>query len=163
MPRPYNVVNATTPPHPKPQITMEKHLRVDEFFVRLTELFDSRRKEDHGSIFLTQKRLTYGEPPETFPEPTEEAPFPDLKPTKPLSILIRATDGKRTKQNRRKTTISTIVTPDAIEGFFVRYGEVCKLGMSGLKKRDKKKMKEKLKAKKRQKEGVMAEDIEKKP
>lgn len=146
--------------------------------MRLAELFDSRRKEDHGSIYLTQKRrmsaasdifqkadkiqVTYGEPAETFPDPTAEAPFPDLNPTKPLSILIRATDGKRTKQNKKKTTISTIVAPDAIEGFFMRYGEVCKLGMSGLKKRDKKKMKEKLKAKKRQKEGAVADENAKK-
>jgi len=51
--------------------------------------------------------------------------------------------------------ISTVVQPDAIEGFFVRYVEVMKAGMSGLKKRDrsgrKRKEKERQKAKKKEK------------
>lgn len=38
---------------------------------------------------------------------------------------------------------------DALEAFFARYAEVCKGGMSGLKKRDRSKAKEKLKAKKK--------------
>lgn len=114
-------------------------------------------------IFLkiaNQIVVTYGEPDETFPKPTDEAPFPDLHPTKPLSILIRATDGKRTKEKKKKSTISTIVTPDTMEGFFVRYAEACKMGMTGLKKRDKKKKKEKLKAKKKQKEGPVGDEGE---
>ncbi len=48
-----------------------------------------------------------------------------------------------------------MVQPDAIEGFFVRYAEVMKAGMSGLKKRDrsgrKRKEKERQKAKKKEK------------
>ncbi len=51
--------------------------------------------------------------------------------------------------------ISTVVQPDAIEGFFVRYAEVMKAGMSGLKKRDrsgrKRKEKERQTAKKKEK------------
>ena len=43
---------------------------------------------------------------------------------------------------------------DDLEAFFVRYAEVCKLGMSGLKKRDRSKAKEKLKAKKRKQAGA---------
>jgi len=27
-----------------------------QFFVRLSELFEARRKKEHGSVFLTQKR-----------------------------------------------------------------------------------------------------------
>lgn len=45
--------------------------------------------------------------------------------------------------------ISTLVQPDALDVFFARYAEVCKAGMSGLKKRDRSKAKEKLKAKKK--------------
>jgi signal recognition particle subunit SRP14 len=41
------------------------------------------------------------------------------------------------------------VEADALEGFFARYAEVCKQGMSGLKKRDRAAAKEKLKAKKK--------------
>lgn len=37
--------------------------------------------------------------------------------------------------------------PDQLEGFFLRYAEICKVGMSGLKKRDR--SKNKAKAKKR--------------
>ena len=48
---------------------------------------------------------------------------------------------------------------DKLESFFVRYGEVCKGGMQGLKKRDRSAKKTKLKAKKR-KEGTI--QVEKK-
>jgi signal recognition particle subunit SRP14 len=41
------------------------------------------------------------------------------------------------------------VTPETIEGFYTRYAEVCKAGMSGLKKRDRSKAKAKMKAKKK--------------
>ena len=40
-----------------------------------------------------------------------------------------------------KVKISTVVQPDEIEGFFTRYADVCKAGMSGLKKRDRTKRK----------------------
>lgn len=75
--------------------------------------------------------------------------FPDLNPTKPLPILIRATNGKSKGDRASKTRLSTLVEPDALEAFFVKYAEVCKLGMAGLKKRDRSKAKEKLKAKKK--------------
>jgi signal recognition particle subunit SRP14 len=37
--------------------------------------------------------------------------------------------------------LSTIVEPDALEGFFTRYADICKTGMQALKKRDRSKRK----------------------
>ncbi|KAK8157466.1 hypothetical protein IWX90DRAFT_442597 [Phyllosticta citrichinensis] len=34
-----------------------------QFFAKLTDLFNSRRAKDHGSIYLTQKRRTAPPPP----------------------------------------------------------------------------------------------------
>lgn len=73
--------------------------------------------------------------------------FPDLHPSSPLPVLIRATDGKSKEHRADKIKFSTIVQPDQLEGFFLRYAETCKGGMSGLKKRDR--SKNKAKAKKR--------------
>ena len=58
--------------------------------------------------------------------------------------------------------LSTVVEADAIGGFYTRYAEVCKAGMSGLKKRDRSKAKERLKAKKKKKGGGMKEEDVKK-
>ncbi|KAM3069949.1 hypothetical protein ACMFMF_008303 [Clarireedia jacksonii] len=114
---------------------MESHSSNDEFFAKLSELFDTRRQKDHGSVFLTQKALTYGL---------------DSSSTEPLPILIRATNGtSKTDRSTRKIKLSTVVQPDQLEGFFLRYAEICKGGMSALKKRDRSKAKEKQKAKKR--------------
>jgi signal recognition particle subunit SRP14 len=44
--------------------------------------------------------------------------------------------------------LSTVVAPDDLDAFFVRYAEACKTGMSGLKKRDRKKGKKDKKKKK---------------
>lgn len=63
------------------------------------------------------------------------SPFPDLHPSHPLPVLIRATNGK-SKEKKDKVKISTVVQADELEGFFVKYAEVWKAGMSGLKKRD---------------------------
>lgn len=73
--------------------------------------------------------------------------FPDLNPSSPLPILVRATDGKSKEHRADKIKLSTIVEADQLERFFVRYAEVCKGGMQGLKKRDR--SKNKAKAKKR--------------
>jgi signal recognition particle subunit SRP14 len=86
--------------------------------------------------------------------PTTAGPFPDLHPSKPLPIIIRATNGKSKEKRSKKVKLSTIVESDALESFFVRYAEICKLGMSGLKKRDRSKAKEKLKAKKKKQAGA---------
>jgi signal recognition particle subunit SRP14 len=123
-------------------------------------------------VYLSQKRCT--SPPPSIPgantdrhivvhgedidaavpEATADEPFPDLNPSKPIPILIRATNGKSKEHRDKKIKLSTIVEPDALEAFFVKYAEVCKLGMSGLKKRDRSKAKERLKAKKRKQGGA---------
>ncbi|KAE8449943.1 hypothetical protein EG329_007082 [Mollisiaceae sp. DMI_Dod_QoI] len=130
------------------------HLSNDDFFLRLSELFDERRQKDHGSIYLTQKRMAYGEDTDVdSPESTVAQPFSDLSPAKPLPILIRATNGKSKENRAKKVKLSTIVEVDSLENFYSKYAEVCKLGMSGLKKRDRSKAKEKLKAKKKKQGG----------
>ena len=68
----------------------------------------------------------------------------DLKTKETFPLLVRASDGNKLK-------ISTIVTEDDIESFFGKYGEVCKNGMQGLKKRDRKKEKAKKEKKKEKK------------
>jgi len=137
------------------------HLRNDDFFLRLSELFDERRQKDHGSIFLTQKRMSYQEDANgDSSEPTTAQPFPDLNPSKPLPIIIRATNGKSKEKRDKKIKLSTIVEVDALEAFYGKYAEVCKLGMSGLKKRDRSKAKEKLKAKKKKQGGGVVGVVE---
>ena len=64
------------------------------------------------------------------------SPFSDLHPPHPLPVLIRATNGKSKDKKKDKIKISTVVQADDLEGFFVKYAEVCKAGMNGLKKRD---------------------------
>ncbi|KAF8866066.1 signal recognition particle 14kD protein [Acephala macrosclerotiorum] len=129
----------------------KSHLSNDDFFLHLSELFDERRQKDHGSVFLTQKRMAYGEDADASdaPESSTSQPFPDQNLSKPLPIIIRATNGKSKEKRDKKIKLSTIVEVDALESFYSKYAEVCKLGMSGLKKRDRSKNKEKLKAKKK--------------
>ncbi|KAL8818586.1 MAG: hypothetical protein Q9223_002811 [Gallowayella weberi] len=131
-----------------------KHLSIDDFFARLSSLFHSRRNSTHGSIFLTQKRLSPQNPSSSSAVPTATAsPFPDLTPPSPLPILIRATDGKSKEHRKDKIKISTIVQPDELEGFFTKYTEVMKGGTTGLKKRDRSGRKKATKAKKKGKGG----------
>lgn len=81
-------------------------------------------------------------------------------------VLIRATNGatstKKTKpgvkiakeqQHKQKTKIkiATIVEVAELDSFYNKYADVCKKGMEGLRKRDKKKAKEKAKAAKKKK------------
>jgi signal recognition particle subunit SRP14 len=89
--------------------------------------------------------VTFSAPPDTFPSQNDTLSFPDLAPIKPLTLLIRATNGK----HKSKVSISTVVTADNMESFFTRYTDVCKAGMSGLKKRDRSKAKARQKAKKK--------------
>ncbi|MCJ1381906.1 hypothetical protein MMC17_005018 [Xylographa soralifera] len=110
------------------------HLSIDEFFIRLSELFESRRKADHGSVILTQKRLSYGNA--STKETQTDDIFADLHPPTSLPVLMRATNGKPNDENDEKIKVSTIVQPDALEAFFIRYAEVWKSGMHGLRKRD---------------------------
>ncbi|TVY42348.1 Signal recognition particle subunit [Lachnellula subtilissima] len=130
------------------------HLSNDDFFQKLTQLFGS---STHGSIYLSQKRMVYGENVNTgTPESTPSQPFPDLSPSQPLPLIIRASNGKSKEKRDKKVKLSTIVESDALEGFFARYADVCKTSMSGLKKRDRSKQKEKMKAKKRKQGGGAA-------
>ncbi|KAF2760090.1 signal recognition particle, SRP9/SRP14 subunit [Pseudovirgaria hyperparasitica] len=133
------------------------HMSNEEFFTRLAELFDSRRNKGHGTVFLTQKRLTYAFDDETdFPPSAEKVsddPLWDLHPPHPVPVLIRATDGaskekRRDRKKDDKVKLSTIVQPDALDSFYVRYAEICKTGMSALKKRDRSKRKKVAKKKK---------------
>ncbi|KAL8827008.1 MAG: hypothetical protein Q9170_007182 [Blastenia crenularia] len=130
-----------------------KHLSVDEFFARLSSLFDSRRNSTHGSIFLTQKRLSSKTLPKSSPAaaPTD-APFSDLNPSSPLPVLIRASNGKSKEHRKDKIKLSTIVQPDELDGFFTKYAEIMKAGTTALKKRDRSGRK-KAKAKKKQLKG----------
>jgi signal recognition particle subunit SRP14 len=93
--------------------------------------------------------VTFGEASESHPEPVTSDQLPDLHPPKPLPIIIRATSGKSRKHKAEKIKLSTIVQSDALGAFFTRYSEVCKSGMSGLKKRDRSKGKKKMKAKRK--------------
>lgn len=104
--------------------------------------------------------MAYSETSETEAEPDDDHLFTDLDHSKPLPIIIRATNGKSKEHRAKKIKLSTVVDSDALESFFTKYAEVCKLGMSGLKKRDRSKRKEKLKAKKK-KFGAAGEESKK--
>ncbi|KAI0893217.1 signal recognition particle 14kD protein [Annulohypoxylon nitens] len=121
------------------------YLTNDEFFTKLTELFDQRKGKDHGSIVLVQKRLSYDQ---SLPESTSDTIFPDLHPPKPMPVLIRATNAKGKERRQNKIKISTVVEPDSLPAFFDKYAEVCKSGMTSLKPRDRSKRKGKAKKKK---------------
>ena|ERR1700694_4343826 len=73
---------------------------------------------------------------DVVPRKADLGDLSDTKTTETFPLLVRATDGDKFK-------ISTVVSQDGLEEFFGRYGEVCKGGMQGLKKRDRKKAKAK--------------------
>lgn len=104
--------------------------------------------------------MSYGEPIERHPHTTDTDLFQDIHTSKPLPLIIRATDGKSKDKRADRVKLSTIVEADSLEAFFVRYADVSKFGMSGLKKRDRSKRREKLKAKKK-KGGPTLEDTKK--
>ncbi|KAJ5248118.1 hypothetical protein N7489_002556 [Penicillium chrysogenum] len=119
---------------------MAPHLGQDEFFKSLGELLSKTSQQHQGSVYLTQKPLI-------------DVPGATTTNSQP-SILIRATDGNTNTPNLKKEgkdkksqklKLSTIVKPDEIEAFYVRYAEVCKAGMTGLKKRDRRGRKAKTK------------------
>ncbi|KAK3391579.1 signal recognition particle, SRP9/SRP14 subunit [Sordaria brevicollis] len=119
------------------------HLTHDEFFSKLTELFDYRKNQDHGTINLVQKRLSYNTTPS---DPTD--PLADLNPANPLPVLIRATNAKGKDRRKEKVKLSTIVDPADLEAFYGRYADVCKKGMGALKPRDRTKRKKQSRKKK---------------
>ncbi|KAL8774948.1 MAG: hypothetical protein Q9209_000427 [Squamulea sp. 1 TL-2023] len=151
------------------------HLSIEDFFTRLSSLFQSRRNSTHGSVFLTQKRRetlsrippNLIEPPvspKTTPtsSPTKAGvPFPDLVLSSPLPVLIRASNGKSKENRKDKIKLSTIVQPEDLDGFFTKYAEIMKGGTAALKKRDRSGRKKATKAKKKGK-GAGGVDGEKK-
>ncbi|KAK3062328.1 hypothetical protein LTS18_004344 [Coniosporium uncinatum] len=135
----------------------DKHMSHDEFFAGLTKLFETTRSKSHGSVFLVQKRLSYGlsasssTPTSPTPQKVADDPLWDLHPPSPLPVLIRATAGKSKNHPKEKVKLSTVVQPDALEAFFARFAEVARGGMTGLKKRDR--TRRKAKDRKRKKAG----------
>ncbi|KAJ5614491.1 hypothetical protein N7528_008145 [Penicillium herquei] len=113
---------------------MAPPLSHDEFFSSLTTLLSKTTEQAHGSVYLTQK------------------PMPSAESTSSPSILIRASDGntnapnpksanqtgKIAKNRSSKVKFSTVVKFEDLDAFYTRYAEICKTGMSGLKKRDRK-------------------------
>ncbi|KAK2034390.1 signal recognition particle, SRP9/SRP14 subunit [Colletotrichum zoysiae] len=137
---------------------MSGHLSQDEFFGKLVDLFEQRKGDGHGSVFLVQKRcmtitasvsllllISYEQ---GLPSPTAVDPFPDLHPAKPLPVIIHATNGKSKTHRDTKVKLSTIVEPDDMEAFYARYADICKAGMAALKPRDRSKKKAKARKKK---------------
>ncbi|KAL2868632.1 signal recognition particle 14 kDa protein [Aspergillus lucknowensis] len=125
---------------------MSKALNHEEFFTSLTTLLTSTSQKARGSVYLTQKPLL-----------STESTNAEQQTSIPPPILIRATDGntnapnpkasssqgKEKKKKESKVKLSTVVQPDELETFYTRYAEVCKAGMTGLKKRDRKQKKAK--------------------
>lgn len=119
----------------------------------------SRRREVRSQLTYRLRTLTFSVTfgsdfaPET-PAKVADDPLWDLHPSKPLPLIMRATDGKSTENDKKtkntdKVKLSTVVQPDDLEAFFARYAETCKAGMQGLKKRDRsKRKKDKTKKKK---------------
>ncbi|KUI62237.1 Signal recognition particle subunit srp14 [Cytospora mali] len=128
----------------------ETHLSHDEFFNKLGELFTSRKGKDHGSVFLTQKRMSHGL---SAPVPTKEDPIADISADDDATsfpIIVRATNGKSGDDRKagKKVKLSTVVPSDSLDAFYGRYAEICKAGMLALKPRDRSKRKTKGKKKK---------------
>ncbi|KAL1891816.1 hypothetical protein Sste5346_007358 [Sporothrix stenoceras] len=121
------------------------YLDNDEFFSRLAELFHTQKGKDHGAIYLSQRRLARGEKGVSGTGPDGN---PDVEVLEPQPLIIRATNGKSKKHRKDKIRLTTTVGPDALEGFYARYAETCKAGMTLLKPRDKSKKKAKAKKKK---------------
>ncbi|CEJ93422.1 hypothetical protein VHEMI09012 [[Torrubiella] hemipterigena] len=121
-----------------------KSLSHDEFFSKLGALLSSRQSSQHGAIYLVQKRLSYGQDAEM--SDAKEGQTEEQLTQSP--VIVRATNGKSKRNRAEKIKISTVVEPGDLEGFYVRYGEVCKTGMTALKPRDRSKKKAKAKKKK---------------
>ena len=128
-------------------------LTIVQFFNSLTTLLTNTSQKTRGSVYLTQTPVLNNNNNNSSSE-TQTA-------TQTPSILIRASDGNtnapnpktqgdlkkqdKKKQKESKVKISTVVQPADLEAFYARYAEVCKAGMTGLKKRDRKLKKAKAK------------------
>lgn len=65
-----------------------------------------------------------------------------------MPVIIRASNGKSKRNRSDKIKISTVVQPDDLGGFYARYADVCKSGMTALRPRDRSKKKAKARKKK---------------
>lgn len=114
----------------------------------LTSLLTDTTSAGHGSIFLTQK------------------PLESSDSSQSAQVLIRATNGASGKtkskphfkvskeqqhKDKPKIKLATVIEAGNLESFYTQYADVCKKGMEGMRKRDKKKAKEKAKAAKKKK------------
>ncbi|KAM0755006.1 signal recognition particle, SRP9/SRP14 subunit [Meredithblackwellia eburnea MCA 4105] len=99
-----------------------------DFLSQLQSLFSSRQAK--GSVFLTQKRLTYQ-------APGDDAVMQDDEGEREWPTLVRATDGKDNKSSKLK--ISTIVQPSDFSSFSSAYGTFLKSVMTTLRKKQKRK------------------------
>ncbi|KAK5072818.1 hypothetical protein LTR64_000774 [Lithohypha guttulata] len=127
----------------------QERLNNDAFLEALGSLLTTTTSSSYGSVFLAQK-----------PMPSSDSSTPSSQ------VLIRATNGTATssasskskvaKQHkpRAKVKLATVVDHSDLENFYAKYAEVCKKGMEGLRKRDKKKAKGKAKAAKKKKGNV---------
>ncbi len=121
-----------------------------QFLSALNSLLTTTHSASHGSVYLTQKPLPSS--PATASEPPT-SPSSTSSTTSPHQILIRATNGlskphrtdEKLKAEKPKVKLSTVVDVGDLELFYGKYAEVCKKGMEGLRKRDKKKAKAKKK------------------
>jgi signal recognition particle subunit SRP14 len=120
-----------------------------QFLERLNALLSTQASKSNGSISLTQKRLSY-DASATKPSQASAGTATQFLDTAisapPLPLLIRATNTKSKENRKHKVKIATVVQPDDIEDFYTRYAEVCRAGMTALKKRDRSKGKKKKKA-----------------
>ncbi|KAI0066545.1 signal recognition particle, SRP9/SRP14 subunit [Artomyces pyxidatus] len=96
----------------------------DEFLKQLTALFESTK--EHGSIWLTHKRLTHD---------GEDADMGASDETTEYPCLIRVTNGKDVK-------LSTRIISSQLDKFLYAYGTLLKISMTTLRKRDKKREKQ---------------------
>ena len=128
-----------------------------QFFAKLTTLFNANRENGHGSVYLSQKRIIHGTDAD-IPSPSKiiDDPLWDTHPKHPLPVIVRASNSKSDKSNKAgidredkpKLKVSTIVQPEDLDAFYVKYAEACKAGMTSLKKRDRSKRKKDKKKKK---------------
>ncbi|KAF8481703.1 signal recognition particle SRP9/SRP14 subunit [Russula ochroleuca] len=105
----------------------------DTFLSRLSSLFQSSK--EHGTIWLTHKRLTHDGDDATMDVGDDTREYP---------CIIRVTDGE-------DVTFSTHITSGQLNKFLNAYGTLLKSSMNTLRKRDKKREKvraEKLAARK---------------
>ncbi|KAK1753496.1 signal recognition particle 14kD protein-domain-containing protein [Echria macrotheca] len=121
-------------------------LSQDEFFTKLSALFQTRKSKATGAIYLTQKRFPTPPTDPSSPTPSSSEGEGTKLPQSP--ILIRATNAKSGDKRADRVKLSTRVNPDQLDGFYARYAEVCKAGMGGLKPRDRTRRKAKGKKRK---------------